>query len=156
MMCWILFVDLAKASFIWFSPPCTPWSNATPLTKQETPEYIKMGKLCEFTIQLVKKMTPRAFILEKPYHKTLIHQPYMQGVKLFHCSYCQYGMSYLKDTTLWCLDSLNSDLRTCTCTGPHAVKLGGDCGGNAGCKRFANKQIEGQVPNYLSCSLSKN
>jgi hypothetical protein len=49
---------------IWFSPPCTPWSNATPLVKRKTPEYITMGKLCEFAVNLALEINPRGFIIE--------------------------------------------------------------------------------------------
>ena len=44
------FLSWPQPDFIWLSPPCTPWSNATPLTKRRTPEYIKMAKLCEVAI----------------------------------------------------------------------------------------------------------
>ena len=64
-------------------------------------------------------------------------------------------MPYRKDTTLWCSDSLHLNLKTCTCTGPHLVKLGGDYGGRAGCKRFSKKHIKGQVPKLLVMSIAK-
>ena len=144
-----------KPDLIWFSPPCTPWSNATPLIRRMSPEYLEMGKLCEFAINLALKVKPRGFILENPQHTKLANQTYMSSLKKEYCSYCQYGFPYRKDTTLWHSDSISLKLKSCNCTEKHAVKIGGDYGGKPGCKRYSKKWQKGKLPAPLVRSIAK-
>ena len=127
----VLTFDFSKwphPNLIWFSPPCTPWSNATPLTKRCSAAYIKMSKLCNWSIELASKFAPNGFILENPRHTKLIEQRFLTNVAYDHCSYCQYGFPYQKDTTLWHSDSIKLSLHCCNCKGPHEVKMGGAYG----------------------------
>ena len=137
---------------LFLAPPCTPWSNATPLAKRRSPAYLKMGKLCEFAIKLIKRFKPRGFIFENPRYTKLFEQPYMQGIKYVHCDYCMYGLPYRKSTTLWHSDSISLKLKTCTCKGAHKVKLGGNYNGY---KRWSKKHLKRRISEALARSIAE-
>ena len=59
-----------------------------------------MGKLCSWSLELANKYNPDGFILENPRHTKLRDQPFLTNIPYTHCSYCQYGFPYQKDTTL--------------------------------------------------------
>jgi hypothetical protein len=61
-----------------------------------------------------------------------------------------YGFKYQKHTTQWHSYSIKLVLKFCDCKGPHKVKLGGNYGGEPGCRRFSRKDIKGDVTKTLS------
>ena len=142
-----------EVDLIWFSPPCTPWSNATKQSLRMTPSYQAMGQLCEFSVhQLVKRLKPRGFILENPRFTALAKMPYMANLKYEYVSYCQYGRPFQKKTVLWMSDSINLKLKDCDCKGPHEVKLGGSYNGQ---RRWSKKHLKGAVPAPLVRSIAR-
>ena len=108
-----------EVDFIWFSPPCTPWSNATKLSERLKPAYKQMGQLCEVALQIVARLKPRGWIIENPRFTSLVSMPYMSKLKYEYVSYCQYGRPFRKATVLWMSDSIHLKLKYCVCKGPH-------------------------------------
>ena len=128
-----------KPDLIWFPPPCSSWSNATPLTRRMPPEYLEMNKQCGFAMNLALRIKSQGFILENLQHTKLADQAYMNNLRKEHCSYYQHGFPYREDTTPLALGLNNPETLELQIHTKHAVKIGGDYGGRLGCKRYSKK-----------------
>ena len=142
---------------VWLSPPCTPFSNATPRTKRLSAPYKALGRLAEWSISFAQHMRPKsghyAWIMENPSHTSLRTADFLKIIPVTFCSYCRYGRDYRKDTSLWHSDSIKLNLNTCICKGPHKVKLGGNYGGTPGCRKWSKPHMKGSVPHLLTQSI---
>ena len=136
------------------TPPCTPWSNATPRTRRLSSEMVTLGKLCQFAVSLISRFRPRGFIFENPRYTSLAKQKYMKPFKFEYFDMCRYNRPYMKSSVMWHSDSINLKLKTCICTGPHKVKLGRNYGGTPGCKRWSKKHHKGSIPPELVRSIA--
>ena len=99
--------------------------------------------------KLITQIKPRFWCLENPADTQLHKQAYMKPFEKYisNCSYCMYGRPYRKNTTIW--NNFNLKLKTCTCKGKHAVKLGGDYGGTPGCRKWAKRKHKISIPATL-------
>lgn len=90
---------------IWASPPCTTFSVASIhhywIKGKPKNEKTLLGlKIVEKTIQLIKELNPKFFIIENP-RGMLRKQDIMVGLHRDTVTYCQYGLVYQKATDLW-------------------------------------------------------
>ena len=102
----MLIAKYGQPEFIWASPPCTSFSVAsighhwnedkTPKTEQAYESI----KLVQFTLNLIKSLNPKAWLLENP-RGMLRKQTIMQGLEHRQITYCAYGDTRMKPTDLW-------------------------------------------------------
>ena len=93
---------------IWASPPCTQYSHA----KRKGKRDIKgANKNVLKTIELIKELKPKFWIIENPQTGLLKNQKFMNNLQFTDCSYCKYGMPYRKQTRFW--NNFNLKLKTC-------------------------------------------
>ena len=122
-----------KPDFIWGSPVCTPWSNATPKKIRQSKAMKDIGLLSKWTFDLVHKVKPKFWCIENPAETLLHQQKYTKNVPRTECSQCMYGQPFRKNTTIF--NNFNLKLKTCNHTERHRVKLGDDYGGTPGCRK---------------------
>lgn len=97
--------------FVWASPPCQKFSIASVWkywdgdrrTQNKTPkseEVLEAIRLVEFTINLIRKLNPKAWLIENP-RGMLRKQEVMLQLPRITVTYCQYGDTRMKPTDLW-------------------------------------------------------
>ena len=143
------------SDFIWASPVCTPWSHACPLKIRQTSAMKKIGDLTRWTVDLIHKIKPQFWCIENPAGTALHKMNYMNTKrmkgKLTECSQCMYGRPFQKNTSIW--NNFKIKLNTCTCVGPHKVKLGGNYGGTPGCRKWSKSVMKSMIPEKLVESI---
>lgn len=95
---------------IWASPPCTTYSvSAISYHREKTADGLllpktefakKSDELIQYTLDLIKKLNPMYFFIENP-RGGLRKMPFMQGIKRYTVTYCQYGDKRMKPTDIW-------------------------------------------------------
>ena len=91
------FIKLAereKPDFIWGSPVCTPWSNATPLKIRRSKEMKKIGDLSKWTVDLMHSIKPQFWCIENPAQTALHKQKYIVNLPRTECPQCMYGRPF--------------------------------------------------------------
>lgn len=83
---------------IWASPPCTEYSKAKSNGKRDI-EYA--NKIILKTLNIIKKLNPKYWIIENPQTGLLKDQKFMKNLPFTDVSYCKYGLPYKKQTRLW-------------------------------------------------------
>ena len=85
---------------VWASPPCTQYSIARP--KAKTPRDLEgADALVQRALDIIEYFQPRAWYLENPASGLLKTRRVIHGIPNVTVSYCRYGASYQKNTTLW-------------------------------------------------------
>ena len=113
----------------------------------------KLGKLSEWTVNLIQQIKPKFWCIENPAGTALHKQKYMENLPKTECSQCQYNRPYQKNTTIW--NNFELKLKTCTCTKKHAVTLGRNYGGTPGCRKWAKKRNKIRIPTALVEAIAK-
>lgn len=93
---------------IWASPPCTEYSKAK---SQGIRDIEGANKIVLKTLQLIKDLYPKFWILENPQTGLLKNQYFMKHIEFTDCSYCKYGMPYRKQTRFW--NNIKLKLKIC-------------------------------------------
>ena len=93
-----------RYDFIWASPPCTEYSIAR--TTAKAPRNFELANsIVERTLEIIKELAPRTWLLENPMTGYLKTRPFMQGYPCRDVSYCRYSegnrWNYRKATRLW-------------------------------------------------------
>jgi hypothetical protein len=87
-----------KYDVVWASPPCTEYSKAKSQGKRQI-SYANL--IVQRTLQIIKKINPKFWIIENPQTGLLKNQEFMKDLHYTDISYCKYGMPYKKQTRLW-------------------------------------------------------
>lgn len=88
------------------SPPCTAFTvmqigrNWTHDHKPKTQRAVDGLKLLDKTIEIIKQLSPKFFVIENPVGK-MRRMPQMQQFERRTVTYCQYGERRMKPTDLW-------------------------------------------------------
>lgn len=90
--------DFEKYDIVWASPPCTEYSKAKSQGKRNL-DYADI--LVIKTLDLIKKLNPKYWIIENPQTGLLKSRPFMKDIPFTDVSYCKYGFPYRKQTRLW-------------------------------------------------------
>jgi site-specific DNA-cytosine methylase len=103
---WEAWKDMAPGvyDFIWASVPCQHYSRAR--TRAKTPRNLELAdSIVERTLEIIRELAPRAWLLENPQTGLLKTRPFMQGYPFRDCCYCRYAegtkWNYRKATRLW-------------------------------------------------------
>ena len=139
-----------RPNIIFAAPPCTGWSNSQKRDVRQSKHMQKSRGLAEWTLGLVKKYAPDAFIIENPRHTKLAKQPYMKDLMRTYWSFCRYGRPYQKQTVLYHSDDLDLNLLDCNHTAKHEVKLGGNYNGF---HRYKKRNVKMSFPEDFCKSL---
>jgi len=109
----IMDLDVSKLPknplIVWASPPCTEYSRAK---SQGIRDISGANKIVLKTIEIIKELKPKYWIIENPQTGLLTKQDFMQDLKFTDASYCMYGLPYKKQTRFW-NNILNLKLKTC-------------------------------------------
>ena len=97
-----------KPDIIWASPPCTEYSHAK---RKGVRKIEEANKIVLKTLEIIKQLNPKMWIIENPQTGLLKNQEFMKGLPFTDCSYCKYGMPYRKQTRFW--NNFNLKLRIC-------------------------------------------
>jgi hypothetical protein len=93
-----------RYDFIWASPPCTHYSLARTTAKTARNFELADG-IVERTLEIIKELAPKAWLLENPMTGYLKTRPFMQGYPYRDVCYCRYAegdkWNYKKATRLW-------------------------------------------------------
>jgi hypothetical protein len=100
--------EFREIDLLWFSPLCTKYSHANRKGKWD---LTYSNSLVLKSLELIKELKPKHWIIENPQTGTLKNQSFMKGIPFTDCSFCKYGMSYRKQTRLW--NNANLKLETC-------------------------------------------
>lgn len=87
-----------KFDVIWASPPCTEYSKAK---SQGIRDIEYANKVVKKTLEIIKKLNPKIWIIENPQTGLLKQQEFMKDLHYIDVSYCKYGMPYRKQTRIW-------------------------------------------------------
>ena len=93
---------------IWASPPCTEYSHAK---RRGVRDIDGANRIVLKTLQLIKELNPKFWILENPQTGLLKKQEFMKDILFTDGSYCKYGLPYRKQTRFW--NNFNLKLKTC-------------------------------------------
>lgn len=96
---------------IWASPDCTTYSVASisrhrrknPKTNSLDPisEYAKFcDKTNKHVLDLIRELKPKYYFIENP-RGALRKMDFMNGLKRYTVTYCQYGEKRMKPTDIW-------------------------------------------------------
>ena len=85
---------------VWASIPCAPYSNAH---TRGTPDLVSADLLSLHTLNLIKSLAPKVFIIENPATGCLRKRSFMSDIPFSITSYCRYApeWGYRKDTILF-------------------------------------------------------
>ena len=97
-----------KPDVVWASPPCTEYSKAKSRGIRKLEEA---DKIVLKTLEIIKQINPKIWIIENPQTGLLKTREFMQGLPFTDCSYCKYGKPYKKQTRFW--NNINLKLDTC-------------------------------------------
>ncbi len=94
-----------KPDVIWASPPCTTFSVASIRHywvdgKPKNDKTLLGIKIVKKTIELIKQLKPKFFIIENP-RGMLRKQEFILSLDRSTVTYCQYGAKVQKPTDLW-------------------------------------------------------
>lgn len=102
--------EFGKPDIIWASPDCTSYSIAGishHRTKDENGNLepkSEYAKFCDMTnkhvLKLIKELNPKYFFIENP-RGGLRKMDFMQELKCYTVTYCQYGDTRMKPTDIW-------------------------------------------------------
>lgn len=132
-----------KPDMIWASPPCTEYSVAKSRGKRKLDEA---DKLVLKTLDIIKQINPKIWIIENPQTGLLKTRKFMQGIPFTDVSYCKYGKPYRKQTRLW--NNISLVLKTCNkdCNSIIEGRHIGSCGcggqGQGHKKRYSDKSYK--------------
>ena len=87
-----------KPDMIWASPPCTEYSHAK---RRGVRDIEGANKIVLKTIEIIKQLNPKIWIIENPQTGLLKNQYFMKDLKFNDASYCKYGYPYRKQTRFW-------------------------------------------------------
>jgi site-specific DNA-cytosine methylase len=139
---------------IWASPPCTEYSHA----KRRGVRNIEgANKIVLKTLQLIKELNPKVWIIENPQTGLLKNQKFIKEIPFEDASYCKYGLPYRKQTRFW----NNANLKLKTCNKDCKFMDGGKHIGSAGNgrKKYTDKNYKREdkykVPEELCFSIIK-
>jgi len=93
-----------RYDFIWASPPCVQYSRAR--TTAHTPRNLELAdSIVQRTLEIIKELAPKAWLLENPGSGLLKTREFMQGYPYRDVTYCRYSdgnkWRYRKWTRLW-------------------------------------------------------
>jgi hypothetical protein len=93
-----------RYDFIWASPPCVQYSCAR--TTAKTPRNLELAdSIVERTLEIIKELAPRAWLLENPQTGLLKTRQVIEGYPYRDVCYCRYAegarWNYRKCTRLW-------------------------------------------------------
>lgn len=99
-----------QPDIIWASPDCTSYSvSAISKHRRKEPNgnlapISDYAKFCDSTnkhlIELIKELNPKYYFIENPVG-ALRKMDFMQGLKRYTVTYCQYGDKRQKPTDIW-------------------------------------------------------
>lgn len=102
--------EFGKPDIIWASPDCTSYSIAGISHHRTKAENGKLepkseyAKFCDMTnkhvLELIKELSPKYFFIENP-RGGLRKMDFMQDLKRYTVTYCQYGDTRMKPTDIW-------------------------------------------------------
>lgn len=102
--------EFGKPDIIWASPDCTSYSIAGishHRTKSENGNLepkSEYAKFCDMTnkhvLELIKELNPKYFFIENP-RGGMRKMDFMQDLKRYTVTYCQYGDTRMKPTDIW-------------------------------------------------------
>lgn len=102
--------EFGKPEVIWASPDCTSYSIAGishHRTKSESGNLepkSEYAKFCDMTnkhvLELIKELDPKYFFIENP-RGGMRKMDFMQDLKRYTVTYCQYGDTRMKPTDIW-------------------------------------------------------
>ena len=139
---------------VWASPPCTEYSHAK---RRGIRDIDGANKIVLKTLQLIKDLNPKIWIIENPQTGLLKIQEFMKEIPFEDCSYCKYGMPYRKQTRFW--NNFNLKLKTCNkdCNFMNGKKHIGSAGN--GRKKYTDKNYKKeekyQIPKELCLEIIK-
>lgn len=162
----ILEFDVNKVPFIpdiiWASPPCTGFSVSACGYHWTGGKcaYIPKTKTAKLGIEIVKKtlsiieyFNPQYYFIENP-RGLLRKMPFMQNLKRYTVTYCQYGDNRMKPTDIW----TNSDQWQ-----PRPMCKNGDIchesaprGSRTGTQGRKNAYERGKIPYELCLEILKS
>ena len=103
------FYAFGDFDFIWASPPCEAfsvasighhWAGGKCAYIPKTPQAIIGQKIVEHTVNLIKFLNPRGWIIENP-RGVLRKLPCVAGLPRTTVCYCRYGDTKMKPTDLF-------------------------------------------------------
>lgn len=102
--------EFGKPDIIWASPDCTSYSIAGISHHRIKDENGNLepkseyAKFCDMTnkhvLKLIKELNPKYFFIENP-RGGLRKMDFMQELKRYTVTYCQYGDTRMKPTDIW-------------------------------------------------------
>ena len=102
LMDWDYEAYTGEVDAIHASPPCTHYSLAR--TTAKTPRDLEgSDALVQRTLDIINHFHPKVFIIENPYTGYMKSRPVMQPLRpiMRVVTYCKYGLSYKKATSIW-------------------------------------------------------
>jgi site-specific DNA-cytosine methylase len=82
-----------KPDVVWASPPCIQYSHAK---RQGIRDIEGANKIVLKTIEIIRDLKPKFWIIENPQTGLLKNQEFMKDIPYSDVSYCKYGFPYRK------------------------------------------------------------